>query len=238
MNPVSVVEYTVNGGGGEPRASFTSDGWIQVPQDANFYTGAPTELIRLNSNTLVPWGIINETAHNAGTSSGPTFARDRFFQLQMWVREQGNDATRQIAGTCIRVAIDDTRYDNVAKGGAWFPHRDSNQLAVASINIQELIGGGGGGCTEILNALTLLYTVAHPNLNTADVTVTGPNGVNTFTLSGTSNANEKFGTATNNFDITTFPKCAYIVDLTVTLRLTDGDIGPGPIYDRLGFCKG
>jgi hypothetical protein len=100
----------------------------------------------------------------------------------MWVREAIGGVpvpgSEQVAGTCVRLAVMNTLYDNVAKNGSWVPHTVDGQLCVASLDIAEL---AGGGCTEITNSLTVKYTAAHPNLGTFSIAMTGPGGPYTFT---------------------------------------------------------
>jgi len=95
----------------------------------------------------------------------------------------------------------------------------------------------GGGCTEITNSLTVKYTAAHPNLGTFSIGMIGPGGPYTFTPGPGGTSVNRFGTATNDFNIADLPDCAYIVKLSVNLLLTTGDSSPDPIWDEVAFCK-
>ena len=246
VNPLQVDDWTVNGNPGELIAPFSADGWVQVPQDAHFYpnTGSLPGLIVLNSPSLPGWGSKNVGAHQAGsTTIPPPLAQNRYFQLRMWVRSSTTPA--QIAGTCVRIAINNTLYDDVSKGGSWAPQMVSGQLGVGMLNIQELVGNGCGG---ISNSLHALYTAAHPNLGTASISMNGPGGPYSFVLSDAVGASlqNRFGSATLSFPVPPFPPgytvsnllpCAYIVTLSVQVLLTTGDAVPDHIYDQIGFCK-
>ena len=237
MNPIQVDDWTVNGGAGELKAVFTADGWIKVPQDNNFFpnTGALPGLIQLISQSLAAFGTVNQAGIQAGSSSTPQ-ANDRHFQIRMWVRESGNPGSAYVAGTCVRIAIDNTLYDNVTKGGSWAPQIVSGQLDVTMVNIQELIGNGCGG---IGNQLHVLYTAAHPNLGAVSLSMNGPGGPYGFTLvpAAGATAGNQFGIATLNVPVTNLTPCAYVVTLSTQVLLTTGDGVPGPIYDVIGFCK-
>ena len=139
-----------------------------------------------------------------------------------------------LAGTCVCLAVMNTTYNNVSKHGSWVPHTVDGQLGVASLDIAEL---AGAGCTEITNTLTVKYTAAHPNLGTFSIGMTGPGGPYTFTPGGGGTAVNRFGTATNDFNIADLEDCAYIVDLAVNLLLTTGDSTPDAIRDQVAFCK-
>jgi hypothetical protein len=256
MNPTETKPYILNGVASPdvlvPQVS--PDGWVRVPQessyfgaDGNFaagqgsYGGMIPGFINLISTTLRAFGSIDESAVHAGDSAatgGTPLGRDFFYSLRMKVREAIGGVpvagSEQFAGTCVRLAVMNTLYDNVSKNGSWVPHTVDGQLGVASLDIQEL---AGAGCTEITNSLTVKYTAAHPNLGSFSIEMTGPGGPYTFTPSGGGVPGNRFGTATNDFNIADLPDCAYIVDLAVTVLLTTGDWVPDLIRDRIAFCK-
>src|ERR1019366_8576479 len=179
-------------------ATFSADGWVQVPQDSDFYpnTGSLPGFIELISNSIASWGRVNQSGHLAGSSTTPpALAADRYFQIRMWVRSAGVAAA--VAGTCVRIAIDNTLYDNITHGGSWAPSVVSGQLGVAMLNLQELIGGG---CSGITNSLTPLYTAAPPNLAGVSISMTGPGGPYSFTMTDNASATSvnRYGTAAPN----------------------------------------
>jgi len=252
LNPVETKDYVLNGvaGPGTLVPAVAPDGWVRVPQESNVFaaqgnfvpsTGSYPGFINLVSQTLRAFGVIDESAVQAGETAGPpnaTLGRVFYFSLRMWVREAIGGVpvagSEQVAGTCVRLAVMNTLYDNVAKNGSWVPHTVDGQLCVSSLDIAEL---AGGGCTEITNSLTVKYTAAHPNLGTFSIGMIGPGGPYTFTPGPGGTSVNRFGTATNDFNIADLPDCAYIVKLSVNLLLTTGDSSPDPIWDEVAFCK-
>ena len=137
------------------------------------------------------------------------------------------------AGTCFHVAIENTAYNGVAKGGSWAPSTVSGQLCVCSVDVLQL---QAAGCAGITSGLDVLFTASHPNLGSVSLSMAGPGGPYGFTLPPAV-PGERFGTATNGFVIGSLADCAYIITLSVSLLLTTGDSIPNPIHDQIGFCK-
>ena len=248
LNPVETKDYVLNGVAGPNTLvpQVTPDGWVRVPQESNVFApqgnfvpgaGSDPGFIKLKSETLRAFGVIDESAVQADETAGPPNAvlgRVFYYSLRMKVREAGVSGSEQFAGTCERLAVMNTLYNNVSKNGSWIPHTVNGQLGVASLDILEL---AGAGCTEITNSLTVKYTAAHPNLGGFSIGMEGPGGPYTFTPSGGGTAENRFGTATNDFNIADLPDCAYIVELGVQVLLTNGDDVPGNLIDRIAFCK-
>lgn len=257
--PAETKEYTVNGtpGPGELVVTPGPDGWIQVPQENNFLGveglfSTNGNMINLITQNLVAWGAINlggviaagniTAGITAGSSTVPAgLAGDRFFSLRMRVREVGNPATEVSGGVLQRIAIINTPYDQVIKGGHWAPYL-AQEPGVAMVDINELIVGGG--CTEIGGTLNVRYTAAHPNLGSVSISMSGPGGPYGFSLAGPVTPNT-FGTATPlvpppsppGFVVANLLPCAYMVTLSVQLLLTTGDDIPDNLYDQIAFCK-
>lgn len=230
----------VKPGGGPDHAVIAGD-WIQVPQWNDVFSPAGAfapngNLLNVITAALVASPTIDVNGVVAGASStalGAPLSANQHVGLRMRVREVGNPASETDAGTCAHVAIDNTRYANVAKGGSWAPWLASDQLCVASIDAAEL---RGNGCAGVNADLTALFTATHPNLGDVTVSMTGPGGPYAFTLPAPV-PGEQFGTAIKSFNFSLLPNCAYIVKLSVGLLLTTGDSSPLPIGDEIGFCK-
>ena len=136
-----------------------------------------------------------------------------------------------------------TVYNNVPQFGSWMP-QVSNEMGVACIDIQEMIGGGGStGCTPITNALHVNYTAANPNMGGVSLTLYGPGGPYSIeNVAPVSSVAETFGTATELHNPVLVPvnmlsKCAYTVIMSVELKLTNGENQHPNIEDWLSFCK-
>jgi hypothetical protein len=242
--PAETKEYVVNGIPAPDKLVVTPslDGWIQVPQESNFLGAEGLfstngNMISLMTKNLVAWGTIDLAGITGGNSTAPAgLATDRFFSIRLRIREVGNPASEASGGVLQRIAIDNTPYDNVTKGGTWAPHLVSSQLGVAMVDVNELVVGGS--CSEISSTLNVLYTAAHPNLGSVEISMTGPGDPYTFSLAGPVTPDTS-GTATpSGFVVADLDPCAYIVKLSVGLLLTTGDSNPDPLNDEVAFCKG
>ena len=190
--------------------------------------------INLDSTSLMAFPSIDLTGLTAGhdtTSTGKPLANDEIFALRMLVREQGNDATKVQAGMCHRIAIDNMLYNGMShhpEWGAWGP---TTEYGVNMLDIQQL---QMAGCSKITNKVDVLYSVAHPNLGSIGMTLTGPlPAVNLGPIPVTPNS---FGTITHNFAASD-PLCAYLITLTATYLLTTGDSNLSSVQDQIAFCR-
>lgn len=228
--------------GNEIEVKFTADGWIEVPQ----YTGGFAfsfngSLIKLISNSLV----LNDTIDVAGMKPGETsvlpapspsdsLQKNNYFILRMLKREQGNAATEIQAGFSRALAIFNTVYQNVPQGGSWLPSA-SNELGIASVDLQELIGGG---CNKILDEIHVKYTAANPNLGAVSLSFSGQGATNSFDpIVFPSPGEEAYGTASYLGDFGKLKPCAYEIRLNAQLKLTDGEDHHQGIWDRVLFCR-
>ena len=235
-------KYIVNAppAANEVAATISAAGWIQVPQENNFLSpqGAffPNgNMINLVSPLIASFPPQNETGTLAGGPAAAPLAADKHFGIRMRVRQQGNPGSETNGGTCEHAAINNTLYDNIVLHPAWDGGpQPPGRLAVAMLDIQELLGAG---CAGITSSLTVLFTAAHPNLGSVGVVMTGPGGPYAFSLPAPG-AGEWFGAATpSGWTVASLIKCAYIVTLTVDVLLTDGDAVPLPLHDQMAFCK-
>ena len=248
---VETKPYVLNGGGPEVLVPAVSpDGWVRVPQESNARAAegnfvpsvsAYPGLINLKSETLRTFGTINASAVQAGESGGPPNAdagRDFYYSLRMKVRETIRGVpvpgSEEFTGTCVRLAVMNTLYNNVSKNGSWNRRIVDRELGLASLDIQEL---ADAGCAEITRSLTVKYTAAHPNLGSVLIWMDGPGGPYAFTLAAGGTPENRFGVATNRFTLASLRDCAYIVKLSAPLLLTTGDSTPGALTDEVAICK-
>lgn len=244
LNPVLIVDHVVG-----PAGGADADGWIAVPQDANFAPNINGELLgfntaSLNAATIDMAGLIQ----GQSTTSIASLQQNTFYKIRMIKRELGNAASEVVAGVSNPIALFNTTYKNVPQFGSWMP-QTSDEMGVACIDIQEMIGGGGGtGCTPITNALHVNYTAANPNMGIVNLTLYGPGGPYAVKNASPAPAGplsfvpETFGTASELQNPAVVPvaslsKCAYTVKLSVELRLTNGENQHSDIEDWLSFCK-
>lgn len=251
-NPVKTLySYYVNNSAAGPDrrdVSITADGWFQVPQESDKFspTGtfeATNDMIVLRTDRLFAWPPIDLPTLLAGqdsTSTGQPLAQDRHIAVRMWVREAGNDATKQLAGTCRHLAVDNTHYTNLSHHPEWNGHVDASAIGVGLLDIQELIGHG---CQKITDTLTVLFTAAHPNLGGVSIDMSGPSGTVGFTFDTPPVPGQHFGTATvvlpPGQTVHDLPPCAYVVHFSVGILLTNGEAGGGigSLWDEIAFCK-
>jgi hypothetical protein len=219
--------------GNEVEVHFNGN-WIQAPQynGGGFDIHFDGTLIRLISNKLAS-GAVNKAGLVQGNSSAP-LQHNRYFALRMWKRQQGNDATKVTAGFSRPIAIFNTEYQNVPQGGSWLPS-SSNELGIASVDLQELVGGG---CNKITNSITVKYTAANPNLGGVSIAMYGQGGPHTFQpIVFPTPGEEAFGTSLYTGNVAMLPSCAYEVRLSAELKLTNGESQHDGIWDRVLFCK-
>ena len=149
-----------------------------MPQESDYWgaTGLFTsngDMIQLDTRTLVAWTDLDVSGVDAGESIGPAGpGPDRYFGIRLRVRQVGDMGSEIGAGTAQRIAIFNDRYDQVARGGSRSPTRVDDQLAVASLNVDEI----AGGCSDVIDQLHIRYSAAHPNLDSVGIWITGPAG--------------------------------------------------------------
>ncbi len=243
-NPIKTAYVQVdpaNPGGGPLHAAIV-DGWIRVPQFSNVFGpegffDPNGNLLNLVTGALLASPGIDVNGVLAGASStslGAPLAANRHLALRMLVREVGNPGSAGPAGICFHVAIENTLYDGVAKGGSWAPSKANDQRALVSVDVQQL---RSNGCAGVTSGLDVLLTATHPNLGAVSLVMAGPGGPYAFDLPAAV-PGERFGAATaDGWNIASLPDCAYIITLGAQLLLTTGDSVPDMVWDQIGFCK-
>ena len=232
-----------------PNNAAIVGGWIQVPQFANVFGPdgffVPSgDMLRVMTAVLAPQpavNLLNVIAGESSTAHGAPLAQNQHIALRMRVRVIGQPVTETDAGTCFHVAVENTAYNNVHKGGSWAPADVSGQLCGASVDSVQL---RAGGCAGLNAALDVLFSAAHPNLGSVSLSMNGPGGPYGFGLPAIATPGDHFGLAINGaplpivpWTFSSLPDCAYIVTLSVPVLVTTGDSSPQPVYDQIAFCK-
>ncbi|HSI59326.1 MAG TPA: hypothetical protein VLA16_17320 [Ideonella sp.] len=249
-NPVKtapVVVDPVNPAGGPLNAAIVG-GWVQVPQFSNVF-GAEGNFVSNGDmlNVITPLlanspgiDVAGVVVGNSSTSAGAVLAQNRHIALRMRVRQVGNPGSEIGAGLCGHVAVENTLYANVHKGGSWAPVDVNGQLGVCSVDSLQL---RMNGCAGIQAGLDVVLTTAHANLGAVSLSMNGPGGPYGFDLPAAV-PGERFGMAVNGvappvggWTVAGLPDCAYIITLSAQLLLTTGDSSPLPIQDQIAFCK-
>ena len=246
MNPIATEDYFINGNPVVEKTVNFNGNWIQMPQDANFAPHIDTDILKLNTEALMPIANINVNAMVIGNATIPAVAphvSNRYFALRMKQRQWGNAATEVVAGTSRPVAIFNARYNHVPKHGSWIPTKVDNQLAICSIDIEEIILGSGG-CGKITNTLTVHMNARNENLGGVSLTLTGPKkpGQSFSFPAIAATQPEVFSNSIHPViapvnSVNDLLPCAYTVTLSVSLLLTTGDGIPDPLHDFISFCK-
>ncbi|NGP89958.1 carboxypeptidase-like regulatory domain-containing protein [Fodinibius halophilus] len=250
-NPIKNVDYVIKPNQPDeiPVSIITDNGidWIQVPQEDDHpldttgdgYFTPNHNLAALNTRILAPFNDIDLSGLVTGdssTSTGKPLAENKHFAIRMIVREKGNSSTETVTGICEHIAVNNTLYDGIDSHPAWYSNVRNNQLAVAMVDISQL--QGSNGCSGITDQLDVLYTAAHPNLGTVNISMKGPGGPYGFTnFPAAPTTGDHSGTATPDFNVADLQPCAYIVNMSVQILLTDGDHTPSNLHDEIGFCK-
>lgn len=249
-NPVKtalVWADPANPAGGPLNAAIVG-GWVQVPQFANVF-GAEGNFVANGNmvNVITPSlaaspgiDVAGVLAGASSTSFGAALAANRHVALRLRVREVGNPASEIGAGLCPHVALENTRYSNVRKGGSWAPVNVSDQLGVCSVDTLQL---RTDGCAGIQLGLDVVLTATHPNLGAVSLSMNGPGGPYGFGLPAAV-PGERFGAAVNGvappaggWTLAGLADCAYVITLSAELLLTTGDSAPLPLQDQVAFCK-
>ncbi|WP_439482340.1 hypothetical protein [Cyclobacterium plantarum] len=235
-------DIAINAIGSQIPVSFNGN-WIEVPQSGtlpmgyNLVLNNNGPLIKLISTTIAntPVDMGGLVPGNSTTTINP-LQENRYFSLRMVKREAGNSASEVVAGVSRALAVFNTKYLNVPQRGSWLPTTNSNELGVASIDLEEL--ATAGGCSTISDSLTVKYTAANPNLGGVSLGMTGPGGPHNFApIVFPSPGEEAHGTSAYTGDVTALPNCSYEVRLNAELKLTNGESQHDGIWDRVLFCK-
>ncbi len=239
-------DCVVNGAASATTISVpvAADGWILVPQqnDNPLNTSGVGKFVSngnqivLNSVTLdafTPIDLTGLVAGNSVTSTSQPFANDEVFAIRMLVRKQGDNTSIADAGTCERVAINNTDYNGMIHHPEWGKKGPNTEKGVGMIDILQL---QMAGCSKITTQVDVLYTFAHPNPGAVSVTLTGPLGDEILPVPLPLVPTDSFGNITHVF-APADPLCAYLVTLKTTYLLTTGDSNLPEAYDQIAFCR-
>ncbi|MCW9709093.1 hypothetical protein [Fodinibius salsisoli] len=247
-NPIENVDYVIKPNQPDELAvNIVNDSgvdWIQVPQEADnpldstgdgFFT-PNHNLISLNSRSIASFPDVDLTGLVTGNSVTDVhpLVENKHFAIRMIVREKGSPGTEEVAGTCDHISVNNTLYDGIDSHPDWYSNIRNNQLAVAMVDVAQL---QGHGCLGITTDLDVVFTAAHPNLGSVSLNMTGPGGPYNFTMPPVSSPGDHHGTATPDFSVSDLEPCAYIVNMSVQVLLTDGDDTPSNRHDEIAFCK-
>lgn len=218
-------------GGTDFNVAFNGN-WIVVPQIPGIHFDG--SLIRLKTANLTG-GEVLKNSLIPGTSSGP-LESNSYIALRMFKREAGNIASETMCGFSRPLAMFNIVYKEVPQGGTWDPAGKSNELGIATLDLQELVDGGS--CAKIETTLQVNYTAANPNLGVVSLAMYGPGGPHSFdSITYTTPGEEAHGSVQYTGNVEDLPNCAFEIKLFAELNLTNGELQHNTIQDRVLYCK-
>lgn len=243
-----------------PVVDADANGWIKVPRQKDFSVGG-VGIFSPNGGILA---YLNTTAV-ALDATNTRFAKDDFdlttpapaliageavpaskkaavhtFKIIFEAREVGSvvlSATNELT----KIVFCNVSYKQ-RRHPSWGYTVDETLPAVVMLEINETTAAGAG-CGTIVNTLTAKYSCCHPHMDKLNIYIQG-NLPLPFPIApppiipmpqDVSVTNDEHGT--RPFDSSASPKCAFILWLTLTLRLTSGNGRVfGPLEDHIAFC--
>lgn len=226
------------------------DGWIAVPRlndltpnGSGLFVGGFVDLARLDTTRLTheSFDLTVAPVLRAGDPV-PAGQRSRGYTFQILF------SARQV-GAAPPAILTSNRRDKIVLCNTRYKqhhHPSWNELidtraAVVLVDVAEL-ALPGAGCSKIDEHVHALFTAYHPFLDTVTLSFEGPTPPPALPadLHPPVAAGEAVSPpGGHDFAFAAQKKCAYILWLTATLRLTSG-FGPvsGPLRDHVAFCKG
>jgi hypothetical protein len=228
------------------NADIDADGWVEVPRINDFTQGGQGRFTRdsdllgvLRSDTLT-----SETIDLGGLAAGqavPVGDRrsPRTWKLFFEAAEVAAPNTPVGADSLERIAIINLAY-TYTRHPNWAPTPPVTTRQVVSVNMQQLLGGGGG-CAKISDEVHALYTVYHPMARDVKVWIQGnpplPAPLDPAPIAGGHAVSPAGG---HLFPFGMAQPCAFILWLEATVGLTSGYglISGATVQDWIAFCKG
>ncbi len=223
-------------------------GWIDVPRENNLTIGGVGRFVRnaaelalldttrftdeqFDLTTPPPGLAAGDSLANADRSAAPTF------QILFESRKVLGGAAVNSNDLAV-IAFSNTRYTYL-RHPTWAGGVVTSR-AVCSLDIGELKPPVGTGCDRLGTELTALFTAYHPYLDSVSVFFEGNGALPAPLAPAVSADGEAASTPAGEIiDISALAPCAYILWLSVTVRLTAGFglIGSATETDHIAFCK-
>jgi hypothetical protein len=243
-------------------------GWIEVPRENDLSKGGigkfvpgggfmgTDRLIRLDTTQFTNESVDLRTPAPglvAGSSLAggvPPHSEMPTYKVFFEAREVGPGP--QVAANDLEtIAFSNTAY-TYTRHAEW-DGGDFTTRSVCSLDIAEMLGPIATGCDPLHDHVHALYTCYHPYVGSVVGWLQGP-GIPTglgippsplppapFSFApGIAAGEAASGSAGHDIDISSLKPCAYILWLSATVRLTQGDglIPDATDWDLIAFCKG
>jgi hypothetical protein len=195
-----------------------ANGWVTVdPTVTNGALSGP--LIRFISASAVPGG--------SATSAGDL---------------AGNPPGSLKNGTVIRIVFEAEPVTGPSIGSPTLTN-DLKKILINNwldVNLLDLVQFAGGCCTPLTNALGIKYTTEHELMRSWSLGISSCASslgwVAPVLPSGPTGAKPRGDNGTDNINTTTWPGCSYLVSLSTTRSLTDGEQDDLGRTNQLTFC--
>ena len=197
-----------------------ADGWVPIDPSAT-NGGFSGPLLRLDSNSIVPGGLapgnppLGVPGTAVATPESGTKARIAF-------------QAEPVSGATVSTPTLTNELENIYINN-W---SDVNVLGLAQFS-----GAGNSPCSGLTNALDIKYTADHELLAGwslgISTSATVPGGIPVLP-SGTV---PRGAAGTFHIDITAWPSCSYLVSLSTSRKLTDGETDDSGHTSYVTFCK-
>jgi hypothetical protein len=219
-----------------------ADGWIKAPRtdslvpggDGRFVPNGTLAELNTEAYTLESFDLIAAPSLEAGQSVPAAFRSTKpTFRIVFQARQVVGGAAVG-SNTLAKIAFSNVTYSYVRH--AYWAGGPVTTTGVASLGIQEMVANGG--CADLEHSLHALYTAYHPYMGQPSITFEG-NPILPAPILPPVVGDQAVSPAGGELvDIDLLAKCAYILWLSVPLRLTSGS---GPVdlspHDRIAFCK-
>jgi hypothetical protein len=240
-----------------PLIDADANGWIQVPRQNDFSVGgagifSPNGGVLANLNTAAVALDATNTrfakddfditipapALKAGSAvPPPKKAALHTFKIIFEARQVGS-AVLEASNELTKIVFCNVSYKQ-RRHPSWGYTGDVTLPAVTMLEINETTAIDAG-CGTIVDTVTANYSCCHPHMDTLDIYIEGnvpvPPPISSITqnVSGVDDAHGAQAFVTSGY-----PKCAFIVWLKLSLRLTSGygRVAHSSLEDHIAFCK-
>ena len=193
-----------------------ADGWVQVDPSSNLH-GYSGPLLRFRTATVVPGGSA------PGDGAGQA------------VSDQKN-------GTPLRIVFEAEPVAGPSLGAPTLSNQlqrihINNWREVLELNLQQFMVPGANCCSPIDDNLDILYTADHELMKSWGVSISScASGLGWSAPALPGGTGPRGGNGTSSHNTSTWPNCSYLVQLSTTRSLTDGEEDALSDSTHLTFC--
>jgi hypothetical protein len=226
------------------NAAVKAGGWIEAPRTDGLVPGGPGRFIPNGTLALLrTTSYTNEAFDMSASTPTPLDAGDSVpaaqrstmptFTIAFEARKLGTVA---LVGSDSLATIAFSNLQDTYTRHPYWAGSDVTTTGVASLGIAEM--ATSGGCAELGDTIHVLYTAYHPYVGQPTITFDG-NPILPAAISPSVVGGEAVSQPGGDLvDISLLAKCAYILWLSVPLRLTGGYGWLGlVVQDHIAFCK-